>query len=130
MSSAIDHFYRFGEFTVDGNQKVLLRDGRPLPRAPKVFDTLLILVDNSGKIGAKQELMRRPSSMAAQAFEQQIFGVPSIGFAQCSSTFSERVIENEVCNSIPQSNSFSFIKAPVDTEIDPTLTVLFLGFRK
>lgn len=55
---------------------------------------------------------------------------PSIGFGQCSSPFSERVIENVIPNSIPQSNSFSFIKAPVDTEIDPTLTVLFLGFRQ
>ena len=44
MSLAINHFYRFGEFTVDSDQKVLLRNGEPLPLTPKVFDTLLILV--------------------------------------------------------------------------------------
>src|SRR5437879_4649361 len=59
MSLAINHFYRFGEFTVDGDQKVLLRNDSPLPLAPKVFDTLLILVDNGGRIVEKEELMRR-----------------------------------------------------------------------
>jgi Tol biopolymer transport system component/DNA-binding winged helix-turn-helix (wHTH) protein len=59
MSLAVNHFYRFGEFTVDLDQKVLLRNDSPLPLAPKVFDTLLILVDNSGRIVEKEELMNR-----------------------------------------------------------------------
>src|SRR5438067_2762003 len=59
MSLAIKHLYRFGEFTVDGDQKVLLRNDSPLALAPKVFDTLLILVGNSGRIVDKQELMNR-----------------------------------------------------------------------
>lgn len=59
MSLAINHFHRFGEFAVDSEQKVLLRNGSPLPLAPKVFDTLLILVDNSGRIVEKEELMSR-----------------------------------------------------------------------
>jgi DNA-binding winged helix-turn-helix (wHTH) protein/Tol biopolymer transport system component len=59
MSLAINRLYRFAEFTVDGEQKVLLRNGSPLPVAPKVFDTLLILIDKSGRIVAKEELMRR-----------------------------------------------------------------------
>src|SRR6266576_3299615 len=59
MSLAINHFHRFGEFTIDGDQKVLLRNDSPLPLAPKVFDTLLILVDNGGRIVEKKELMNR-----------------------------------------------------------------------
>lgn len=59
MSLEIKHSYRFGDFTVDGEQKVLLSNGSPLPLAPKVFDTLLILVDNSGRIVEKKELMSR-----------------------------------------------------------------------
>ena len=59
MSLPIDHFYQFGEFTVDGDQNVLLRNGSPLALAPKVFDTLLILVDNGGRIVEKEELMNR-----------------------------------------------------------------------
>lgn len=59
MALAIKHLYRFGEFTVDGDQKVLLRNGSPLPLAPKVFETLLVLVGNSGRIVEKEELISR-----------------------------------------------------------------------
>lgn len=59
MFPAINQFYRFGEFTVDGDQRVLLQNGKPLPLTPKVFDTLLILVNNSGRIVEKEELMSR-----------------------------------------------------------------------
>ena len=44
---------------LDDGQKVLLRSGRPLPLAPKVLETLLILVQNSGRIVEKEELMKR-----------------------------------------------------------------------
>jgi Tol biopolymer transport system component/DNA-binding winged helix-turn-helix (wHTH) protein len=59
MSLAIKHFYRFEDFTVDTDQKVLLRQHRPLPLTPKAFDTLLILVENSGRIVKKEDLMNR-----------------------------------------------------------------------
>src|SRR6267142_4219168 len=59
MSLLIDHLYHFGEFTLDADQRVLLREGKPLPLAPKVFDTLLVLVENSGRIVLKEELMKR-----------------------------------------------------------------------
>jgi Tol biopolymer transport system component/DNA-binding winged helix-turn-helix (wHTH) protein len=57
--AVLQHSYRFGEFTVDADQKVLLRNGTPLPLAPKVFDTLLILVENGGRIVEKEALMNR-----------------------------------------------------------------------
>jgi DNA-binding response OmpR family regulator len=41
--------------------KVLLRDGVPLRLARKVFDTLLILLENGGRTVKKEELMRRSS---------------------------------------------------------------------
>jgi Tol biopolymer transport system component/DNA-binding winged helix-turn-helix (wHTH) protein len=59
MSQTISHFYQFGEFTVDADQRVLLRNGTPLPLAPKVFDTLLMLVENGGRIVEKEALMNR-----------------------------------------------------------------------
>ena len=59
MPSLINHFYRFGEFTVDPDQKVLLRHGKPLLLAPKVLETLLTLVQNGGRIIEKEELMKR-----------------------------------------------------------------------
>lgn len=59
MSRPANDFYRFGDLTIDCEQKVLLRNGSRLALAPKVFDTLLILVENSGRIVEKEELMRR-----------------------------------------------------------------------
>src|SRR5262245_29145835 len=59
MSLLIGHFYRFGAFTIDTEQRILLREGKPLPLAPKVFDTLLVLVESTGRIVAKEELMNR-----------------------------------------------------------------------
>jgi hypothetical protein len=38
MSLLINHFYRFGEFTLDAEQKVLLRQDKPLLLAPKLID--------------------------------------------------------------------------------------------
>src|SRR5690242_7463427 len=51
--------YRFGEFTVDTDQKVLLRQDKELPLTPKLFETLLILVENSGRIVQKEQFMER-----------------------------------------------------------------------
>ncbi|MCA1817404.1 MAG: winged helix-turn-helix domain-containing protein [Acidobacteria bacterium] len=59
MSLLINHFYRFGEFTLDTDQKVLLRAGKPVSLTPKVFDMLLVLVENAGRIVSKEDLMRR-----------------------------------------------------------------------
>ena len=59
MSSLINQVYRFGDFTLDSDQRVLLRAGKLVPLTPKVFDTLQILVENRGRIVAKDELMKR-----------------------------------------------------------------------
>jgi len=59
MSLLIKHLYQFGQFTVDTDQKVLLRGGKPLPVTPKVFDTLLILVQSPQRIVEKEDLMTK-----------------------------------------------------------------------
>ncbi|HEU4509258.1 MAG TPA: winged helix-turn-helix domain-containing protein [Pyrinomonadaceae bacterium] len=59
MPGLTNHCYRFGEFTLDAGQKVLLREGNPLLLAPKVVETLLTLVENRGRIIEKRELMTR-----------------------------------------------------------------------
>ena len=51
--------YEFGPFCVDTRERVLLRDGKPVPLKPKVYETLLALVNNSGHIVDKEELMRQ-----------------------------------------------------------------------
>lgn len=50
--------YEFGPFRVDTAERLLLRRGRAVALSPKVFDTLLVLVENSGRTLEKSELMQ------------------------------------------------------------------------
>ena len=59
MSLLIRHYYRFAEFIIDTDQRVLLRNGRRVAITPKVFDTLLILTETNGRIVTKEEFMKR-----------------------------------------------------------------------
>jgi TolB-like protein/DNA-binding winged helix-turn-helix (wHTH) protein/Tfp pilus assembly protein PilF len=59
MSSTPNRLYQFGEFTVDVDQRVLLRNGTPISLPPKLFDTFIILVHNKGRIVGKEELMNQ-----------------------------------------------------------------------
>ena len=52
-------FYEFGPFHIDKLNHVLMRDGETLPLKPKVFDTLLLLVENRGRVLDKDELLSR-----------------------------------------------------------------------
>ena len=53
------HLYEFGPFRLEPAEHLLLRNGQVIPLAPKVFDTLLVLVQNSGHLVDKDELLRR-----------------------------------------------------------------------
>src|SRR4051794_1118499 len=53
-------FYAFGAFRLDADERVLFDErGGVVPLTPKAFDTLLVLVENSGHVIGKEELMRR-----------------------------------------------------------------------
>ena len=52
-------FYEFGPFRVDARERLLWRDGKVVPLTPKVFNTLLVLLQNPGRILTKEELMQR-----------------------------------------------------------------------
>ena len=51
--------YEFGRFRVDAGERVLLRDGVDVALTQKAFDVLLALVERSGRVVGKEELMRR-----------------------------------------------------------------------
>ena len=58
MSTRAQHLYEFGPFRLDTVEKVLLRDGEPVPLTPKAFETLVALVERSGHLVKKDELMK------------------------------------------------------------------------
>jgi DNA-binding winged helix-turn-helix (wHTH) protein/tetratricopeptide (TPR) repeat protein len=50
--------YEFGPFRVDPRERRLLRAGDVVPLTPKVFDILLLLVQNNGHVLSKDEMMK------------------------------------------------------------------------
>jgi DNA-binding winged helix-turn-helix (wHTH) protein len=59
VSRQCKRLYEFGPFLLDTEERQLLRDGNPVPLTPKAYETLRILIENSGELVAKEELMRR-----------------------------------------------------------------------
>ncbi len=58
MIRAAKQFYEFGPFRIDAVERLLSREGEVVPLTPKVFDTLLVLVENSGHILSKDDVMK------------------------------------------------------------------------
>lgn len=52
------HTYEFGPFRIEASEQRLTREGRPIPLTAKVFDLLLLLIQNSGHLVNKEEIMR------------------------------------------------------------------------
>jgi pimeloyl-ACP methyl ester carboxylesterase/DNA-binding winged helix-turn-helix (wHTH) protein len=52
-------FYSFGAFRVDVRERLLLSGDSEIPLTPKVFDTLLALIENCSHVLTKKELMQK-----------------------------------------------------------------------
>lgn len=59
MAASADKIYEFGEWRLDPPEHLLLHNGSAVPLGPKVFDTLLVLVENAGHLVTKDEFMNR-----------------------------------------------------------------------
>jgi DNA-binding winged helix-turn-helix (wHTH) protein/TolB-like protein len=58
MRQSTQHHYEFGPFQLETTERRLLRDGQPVALTAKVFDILLLLVQNHGHLLEKKELMQ------------------------------------------------------------------------
>jgi hypothetical protein len=58
MDNAVKHLLEFGPFRLDPEQRLLLREQQSIPLSPKAFDLLLILVQRSGQLVLKDDLMK------------------------------------------------------------------------
>src|ERR1700678_2338839 len=76
MSVERKQFYEFGPFRIDPDKGLLLRDDQLIPLQPKAFETLLVLVQNSGTVVLKNDLMKTlwPDSFVEESnLTQHIF---------------------------------------------------------
>ena len=58
MSNSDNHLYEFGPFRLDPNQRLLMRAEEHIRLSPMVFDLLLFLVQRSGQLVKKDELIQ------------------------------------------------------------------------
>jgi TolB-like protein/DNA-binding winged helix-turn-helix (wHTH) protein/Tfp pilus assembly protein PilF len=58
MDRAVRHLYEFGPFVLDAGEHLVRRGGVRMELPPRAFDTLLVLVENSGRLMEKDALMR------------------------------------------------------------------------
>jgi len=76
MSAQAQRLYEFGPFQLDPDEHRLLEDGRHVPLTPKAFQTLLVLVENQGRVLEKDDLLKKvwPDTFVEEAtLAQNIF---------------------------------------------------------
>src|ERR1039458_6081445 len=59
MSNPQQVAYKFGRFCLRPGDRQLLCDDNPVPLAPQMFDTLLLLVESQGRLLEKDEFLKR-----------------------------------------------------------------------
>jgi DNA-binding winged helix-turn-helix (wHTH) protein/Tol biopolymer transport system component len=59
MGQPTKQLLEFGPFRVDPEQRVLLRDNEPIDLSPKAFDLLMALLERSGHVVLKDDLMKQ-----------------------------------------------------------------------
>ena len=57
MDRRVNYLYEFGPFRLDPQEHTLVRDGLRIPLRPKVYDMLLVLIENRGHLVDKEQLM-------------------------------------------------------------------------
>ena len=76
MPSQINRLYEFGPFRLDPRKRLLLRENEPVSLTPKAVETLIVLVENRGRVVSKDDLMKAlwPDSFVEEAnLSQNIF---------------------------------------------------------
>src|SRR5262245_19551680 len=59
MMKSQRHCYEFGPFRLDPTERQLIREGQVMPLTPKVFDTLLLFIENSNLLLTKSDMIAR-----------------------------------------------------------------------
>ncbi len=69
MPQQADHLYEFGPFRLDVAERLLRRQGQVVPLTAKVFDLLVVLVENRGRLVEKDYLLKTiwPDSFVEEA---------------------------------------------------------------
>ena len=134
MSLLVKHFYSFGPFELDAEQRMVRRDGTKIALPPKAFDVLLYLVKNPLRLVTKEELLREvwPDSFVEEGnLTQNIFllrkalatgkndfryivTIPGRGYQFASAV---KLVDQSRENDIPPSNDLPLTVASAISEV-------------
>lgn len=101
MATFTRQTYEFGAFRLDPSERTLLRQGQSVPLTPKVFDTLVYLVENSGCLITKDDFMKQ---VWANAF------VEDAALAQTISQLRKALGDSEMIETVPKKG-YRFVGA-------------------
>jgi DNA-binding winged helix-turn-helix (wHTH) protein/tetratricopeptide (TPR) repeat protein len=107
--------YRFGRFCMDLEERVLLREDKPVALTPKLFETLRILVESHGHIVEKDQLMKQ---VWPDAFVEE--GNLTANIFQLRRSLGVRPDHGEYIETIPK-RGYRFV-APVESAAAPEIS--------
>jgi TolB-like protein/tetratricopeptide (TPR) repeat protein len=126
MGSSTRHVYEFGGFRLEPTERRFVRDGTPVALTPKVFDTLVLFVENAGRLITKDEFMKQ---VWAEAFVEEATLVQSI------SQLRKALGDSEAIETVPKKG-YRFrdvvrrVETPeVTTNIEPIRSIAVLPFQ-
>jgi len=126
-------YYEFGPFQIDKLNHALLRDGNTIPLKPKVFDTLLLLVENRERILDKDEMLRRlwPDTVVEESNLSQ--NVYLLRKALCEETEGAKYIETTPKRGYRFVGTVKEVEAPsaiTDVRTSPEFPIEKKHFRR
>jgi DNA-binding winged helix-turn-helix (wHTH) protein/TolB-like protein/Tfp pilus assembly protein PilF len=104
--------YEFLGFRLDVQERLLLRDGAPVSITPKIFDMLLLFLENPNRLLGKDEIMRTvwPDTHIDEATLTRTI-------SELRKTLGQTAGEANLVQTVPK-RGYRFV-APVATESDP-----------
>ncbi len=115
MQGVKDRIYEFGPFSLDMVRRTLSRDGVPLQLSQKAFDTLVVLIENRGRVVEKGELLNR---IWPDSFVEEIN--LNVQVSTLRKTLGESPTEHRYIVTVPK-RGYSFV-APIQETLEPVLT--------
>jgi TolB-like protein/DNA-binding winged helix-turn-helix (wHTH) protein/Flp pilus assembly protein TadD len=131
MSKQTPGLYEFGPFRLNAAERTLVRGVEVVPLGPKVFDTLLLLVESGGHLLGKDELLKRlwPDNFVEESSLSQNIFLLRKAMGESTGTPEQRYIETvpkigyrfvaqvKRLEAIPDDNTI----AACDSEIGPVV---------
>lgn len=115
MDNSFIRYYEFGEFRLDTRRRTLLKDGENLPLSGRIFDLLLVLLQNEGRILDHDELLDK-------VWEGMIVEQSNLkkGISALRQILGENANESRYVKTIPR-RGYSFVAPVQAVSVDPPL---------